>query len=211
MAAIAPHLKPGAILATYRLHQGFRAARPAAAAAGGRAPGPRAPDGGHRVLRPDAGFATLFEGRYVILTPPEGTDPAATASAARDVARCGAMIETWTRRRTTKSWPSSAPAAPDRLHHLLTADDLSQETRESVLKFAASGFRDFTRIAGSDVAMWRDVFLNNRPAVLEMLARFTEDAQAFGRAIRWGQEDFIVDRIQRGRKIRKELIEHKQA
>ncbi|MBX6747827.1 MAG: prephenate dehydrogenase/arogenate dehydrogenase family protein, partial [Acetobacteraceae bacterium] len=69
----------------------------------------------------------------------------------------------------------------------------------------------FTRIAASDVDMWRDVFLNNREALLEMLARFTEDAQAFGRAVRWGQAEFIEDRIRRGRKIRRGLIERHQA
>jgi len=92
-----------------------------------------------------------------------------------------------------------------------TADDLAEETKEAVLKFAASGFRDFTRIAASDVDMWRDVFLNNREALLEMLARFSEDAHAFGRAVRYGQAEFIEDRIRRGRKIRRELIERKQA
>jgi cyclohexadieny/prephenate dehydrogenase len=92
-----------------------------------------------------------------------------------------------------------------------TADDLAEETREAVLKFAASGFRDFTRIAASDVAMWRDVFLNNREALLEMLARFTEDAHALGRAVRYGETEFIEDRISRGRSIRRGLIERKQA
>ncbi|KXV73912.1 cyclohexadienyl dehydrogenase, partial [Acetobacter malorum] len=85
------------------------------------------------------------------------------------------------------------------------------ETRSEVLDFAASGFRDFTRIAASDPVMWRDVFLSNREALLEMLARFMEDAQAMARAIRWGDEDYIVDRIQRGRAIRKSLIENRQA
>jgi cyclohexadieny/prephenate dehydrogenase len=80
-----------------------------------------------------------------------------------------------------------------------------------VLKFAASGFRDFTRIAASDIDMWRDIFLNNREALLEMLARFTEDAHALGRAVRYGQAEFIEDRIKRGRKIRQGLIERHQA
>ena len=126
--------------------------------------------------------------------------------------RCGSTVE------------SMEPGHHDRvmaivshLPHLIafticgTADDLAQETREAVLRFAASGFRDFTRIAASDVDMWRDIFLNNREAVLEMLARLTEDAQAFGRAIRWGEAGFIEDRIRRGRKIRRSLIELKQA
>lgn len=103
------------------------------------------------------------------------------------------------------------------LPHLLafticgTADDLASETRSEVLDFAASGFRDFTRIAASDPIMWRDIFLSNREALLEMLGRFMEDAQAMARAIRWEDSDYIVDRIERGRKIRKSLIENKQA
>jgi cyclohexadieny/prephenate dehydrogenase len=88
---------------------------------------------------------------------------------------------------------------------------LSRAGCEAVLRFAASGFRDFTRIAAIDVDMWRDVFLNNREAVLEMLARFTEDAQAFGRAIRWGEAGFIEDRIRRAQSIRRGLIERQQA
>jgi cyclohexadieny/prephenate dehydrogenase len=103
------------------------------------------------------------------------------------------------------------------LPHLLafticgTADDLADETRQEVLRFAASGFRDFTRIAASDPTMWRDIFLNNREALLEMLARFTEDAQAMARAIRWGDAAYIEDKVMRGRKIRRSLIDLKQA
>ncbi len=80
-----------------------------------------------------------------------------------------------------------------------------------MLQFAASGFRDFTRIAASDPVMWRDIFLNNREALLEMLARFMEDAQAMARAVRWGDTGYIEDRINRGRKIRQSLIDIKQA
>ena len=103
------------------------------------------------------------------------------------------------------------------LPHLLafticgTADDLEGESRQQVLRYAAAGFRDFTRIAASDPVMWRDVFLNNREALLEMLGRFMEDAQAMARAVRWGDPDYIEDRIRRGRVIRQSLIELKQA
>ena len=103
------------------------------------------------------------------------------------------------------------------LPHLLafticgTADDLEGESRQEVLQFAATGFRDFTRIAASDPVMWRDIFLNNREALLEMLARFMEDAQAMARAVRWGDPAYIEDKIQRGRVIRRSLIELKQA
>jgi cyclohexadieny/prephenate dehydrogenase len=92
-----------------------------------------------------------------------------------------------------------------------TADDLADETRQEVMQFSASGFRDFTRIAASDPVMWRDIFLNNREALLEMLARFTEDAQAMARAIRWGDTDYIEDKVIRSRKIRQSLIDLKQA
>jgi cyclohexadieny/prephenate dehydrogenase len=92
-----------------------------------------------------------------------------------------------------------------------TADALEDESRQQVLKFAATGFRDFTRIAASDPVMWRDIFLNNREALLEMLQRFTEDAQAMARAVRWGDPAYIEERIQAGRVIRRSLIELKQA
>jgi cyclohexadieny/prephenate dehydrogenase len=92
-----------------------------------------------------------------------------------------------------------------------TADDLADETRQEVINFAASGFRDFTRIAASDPVMWRDIFLNNREALLEMLQRFMEDAQAMARAVRWGDAAYIEDKVERGRKIRRSLIERKQA
>ena len=97
-----------------------------------------------------------------------------------------------------------AAALPQRL-------DLADETRQQVLQFAATGFRDFTRIAASDPETWRDVFLNNREALLEMLQRFMEDAQAMARAVRWGDAAYIEDKVERGRKIRRSLIERKQA
>jgi len=212
MARIAPHLKPGAILTDAGSTKGsvIRDLTPLLPA--GVHLVPAHPMAGTEYSGPDAGFATLFEGRYVIVTPTEGTDPAAVEKVREFWRRCGSMIETMDPVTHDK-----VVAIVSHLPHLIafticgTADDLSEETRESVLKFAASGFRDFTRIAGSDVNMWRDVFLNNREAVLEMLARFTEDAQAFGRAIRWGEAGFIEDRIKRGRKIRHSLIERKQA
>jgi cyclohexadieny/prephenate dehydrogenase len=161
---------------------------------------------------PDAGFATLFDGRWCLLTPPPGTEAAAVARVEAFWRRLGSMVSVM------------EPAHHDRvlaivshLPHLIafticgTADDLADETRQQVLQFAATGFRDFTRIAASDPTMWRDVFLNNREALLEMLARFTEDAQAMARAVRWGDAAYIEDRIGRGRKIRRSLIELNQA
>ena len=211
-AAIAPHLAPGAILTDVGSTKQSVI----------RDVGPLVPEGIHFVPAhpvagteysgPDAGFTTLFQGRWCLLTPPPGTDEAAVEKVAELWRRCGSLIEVM------------EPAHHDRvlaivshLPHLLafticgTADDLADESRQQVLKFAASGFRDFTRIAASDPTMWRDVFLNNREALLEMLARFTEDAQAMARAVRWGDGGYIEDKIMRGRKIRRSLIELKQA
>jgi cyclohexadieny/prephenate dehydrogenase len=210
--AIAPHLAPGCILTDVGSTKQSVI----------RDVGPLVPEGIHFVPAhpvagteysgPDAGFSSLFDGRWCLLTPPPGTDPDATERMAEFWRRCGSMVS------------SMEPGHHDRvlaivshLPHLIafticgTADDLEGETRQEVLQFAASGFRDFTRIAASDPVMWRDIFLNNREALLEMLARFTEDAQAMARAVRWGDTAYIEDRIHRGRKIRQSLIELKQA
>ncbi|MGX9964427.1 prephenate/arogenate dehydrogenase family protein [Roseomonas sp. F4] len=212
MAQVAPHLKPGAIVTDVGSTKMSVL----------RDLGPLLPPGVHLVPAhpmagtefsgPDAGFPELFQGRYTILTPLPETDPEAVEKVRELWRRCGSMIETM-----DPATHDKVVAIVSHLPHLLafticsTADDLAEETKEQVLKFAASGFRDFTRIAASDPTMWRDVFLNNREALLEMLARFTEDAQALGRAVRWGEAGFIEDRIQRGRKIRKGLIDRKQA
>ena len=211
MRAIAPHLAPGCIVTDSGSTKGsvIRDIAPHLPAGVHLVPGH--PMAGTEFSGPDAGFADLFRGRYCILTP-NGADPAAVAQVAEFWRRAGSSVEVM-----DPATHDKVVAIVSHLPHLIafticsTADDLAQETREAVLKFAASGFRDFTRIASSDVDMWRDVFLNNREAVLEMLARFTEDSQALGRAIRWGERDFIEDRIKRGRKIRRSLIERKQA
>jgi cyclohexadieny/prephenate dehydrogenase len=212
MAQIAPHLAKGCVLTDVGSTKGSVV----------RDLSPLLPEGVHLVPAhpmagtehsgPDAGFAELFEGRYAIVTPLPGSDPAAVEKVRELWRRCGSMIET-----LDPVTHDKVVAMVSHLPHLIafticgTADDLAEETKEAVLNFAASGFRDFTRIAGSDVDMWRDIFLNNREALLEMLARFSEDAHALGRAVRYGQAEFIEDRIRRGRKIRRELIERKQA
>lgn len=212
MASIAPHLMPGAVLSDVGSTKGSVIRDLAPLLPAGVHLVPAHPMAGTEHSGPDSGFATLFEGRYCILTPEPGTDPAAVEKVAELWRRAGSMVETMDAATHDK-----VVAIVSHLPHLIafticgTADDLAEETREAVLKFAASGFRDFTRIAASDVDMWRDVFLNNREAVLEMLARFSEDAHAFGRAIRWGEAEFIEDRIRRGRTIRRGLIERKQA
>jgi cyclohexadieny/prephenate dehydrogenase len=172
---------------------------------------PAHPLAGTEYSGPDAGF-TLFQGRWTLLTPPAGTDEAAIARVEEFWRRCGSMVE-----RMEPGHHDRVLAIVSHLPHLLafticgTADDLAEETRREVTNFAASGFRDFTRIAASDPVMWRDIFLNNREALLEMLARFMEDAQAMARAVRWGDAAYIEDKVERGRKIRHNLIELKQA
>ncbi len=173
---------------------------------------PAHPIAGTEFSGPDAGFAELFQGRWTLLTPLPDGDPAATEQVAELWRRCGSMISVM-----DAAHHDRVMAMVSHLPHLLafticgTADDLEGETRREVLQFAASGFRDFTRIAASDPVMWRDIFMSNRDALLEMLARFTEDAQAMARAVRWGDSAYIEDRIERGRTIRRTLIEIKQA
>ena len=211
-ASIAPHLAPGAILSDVGSTKQSVIRDIGPLVPGGIHFVPAHPLAGTEHSGPDAGFATLFEGRWCLLTPPPGTDPDAVARIEELWRRMGSMVSVM------------EPAHHDRvlaivshLPHLIafticgTADDLADETRQQVLQFAATGFRDFTRIAASDPDMWRDVFLNNREALLEMLARFTEDAQAMARAVRWGDAAYIEDRIGRGRKIRRSLIELNQA
>ena len=173
---------------------------------------PAHPIAGTEHSGPDAGFAALFEGRWTLLTPLPGTDEAAIESVAELWRRCGSLVE-----RMEPGHHDRVLAIVSHLPHLIafticgTADDLADESRQEVVNFAASGFRDFTRIAASDPVMWRDIFLNNREALLEMLQRFMEDAQAMARAVRWGDSAYIEDKVERGRKIRRSLIERKQA
>ena len=212
MRHIAPHLSPGAVLTDVGSTKGSVVRDLAPLLPAGVHLVPAHPMAGTEHSGPDAGFPELFEGRYCIVTPLPDSDPAAVEKVKELWRRCGSMNETMDPITHDK-----VVAIVSHLPHLIafticgTADDLAEETKEAVLKFAASGFRDFTRIAASDVDMWRDVFLNNREAVLEMLSRFSEDAHAFGRAIRRGEAGFIEDRIERGRKIRRSLIERKQA
>ena len=211
-AAIAPHLAAGAILTDVgsTKQSVIRDVGPLVPA--GVHFVPAHPLAGTEYSGPDAGFTTLFQGRYTLIVPPPGTDEDAIERVAELWRRCGSMVE-----RMEPAHHDRVLAIVSHLPHLLafticgTADDLADESRSEVLRFAASGFRDFTRIAASDPVMWRDVFLNNREALLEMLARFLEDAQAMARAVRWGDAGYIEDKVERGRKIRRSLIELKQA
>ncbi len=210
--AIAPHLAPGCVLTDVgsTKQSVIRDVGPHVPAGVHFVPGH--PLAGTEYSGPDAGFTTLFQGRWTLLTPPPGTDAVAVEKVAELWRRCGSMIEVM-----EPGHHDRVLAVVSHLPHLLafticgTADALEDESRQQVLKFAASGFRDFTRIAASDPVMWRDIFLNNREALLEMLQRFTEDAQAMARAVRWGDPEYIEHRIQQGRAIRKSLIELKQA
>jgi cyclohexadieny/prephenate dehydrogenase len=210
--AIAPHLAPGAILTDVGSTKQSVIRDVGPLVPGGVHFVPAHPLAGTEYSGPDAGFAELFEGRWTLLTPPPGTDDDAVERTAELWRRCGSMVEVM-----EPGHHDRVLAIVSHLPHLIafticgTADDLEDESLQQVLKFAASGFRDFTRIAASDPTMWRDVFLNNKEALLEMLARFTEDAQAMARAVRWGDAAYIEDKVNRGRKIRRSLIELKQA
>jgi cyclohexadieny/prephenate dehydrogenase len=161
---------------------------------------------------PESGFAELFQGRWCILTPPAGTDTAAVERLAELWRRCGSMIEIM-----EAAHHDQVLAITSHLPHLIaycivgTVTGVEEATQKEVIKFSASGFRDFTRIAASDPVMWRDVFLNNREAVLEMLGRFSEDLAALQRNIRWGEGDKLAELFTRTRTIRRGIIEAKQA
>jgi cyclohexadieny/prephenate dehydrogenase len=161
---------------------------------------------------PEAGFAEMFRGRWCILTPPPGTDPTALDRMVRLWQSAGMKVETM-----SAEHHDMVLAMTSHLPHLIaytivgTATDLEETLKSEIIKFSAGGFRDFTRIAASDPVMWRDVFLSNREAVLEILQRFTEDLTALQRAIRWGEGAKLEDRFVRTRAIRRSIIEANQA
>lgn len=161
---------------------------------------------------PEAGFAELFIDRWCILTPPSGTDQDAVDKIRALWERIGSNVDVM-----EASHHDQVLAITSHLPHLIaytivgTADDLEDVLKQEVIKYSASGFRDFTRIAASDPTMWRDVFLNNREAVLEVLQRFTEDLTALQRAIRWGEGETLHALFSRTRQIRRGIIEARQA
>lgn len=211
-ARIGPHLAPGCILSDVgsTKQSVIRDVSPFVPAEVSFVPAH--PMAGTEFSGPDAGLASLFEGRWCLLIPLDGV----SAEAVEKIATLWRAFGSRTARMDA-AHHDRVLAIVSHLPHLIafticgTADDLADETREEVLEFAASGFRDFTRIAASDPVMWRDVFVNNKDALLEMFSRFSEDAQAMARAVRWGDTDYIEDKIKRGRKIRQSLITLKQA
>jgi cyclohexadieny/prephenate dehydrogenase len=209
-AAAAAGLEPGAILSDVGSVKGVVSEAMAAAAPAGVAVIPGHPIAGTEQSGPDAGFASLFENRWTILCPRESADPAYAAAVDRLSAfwrALGANVELMDERHH-----DLVLAVTSHLPHLIaynivgTADDLEGVTQGEVMKYSAGGFRDFTRIAASDPVMWRDVFLLNKDAVLEILGRFTEDLHALSRAIRWGEGEKLEALFTRTRAIRRGII-----
>ena len=206
-AEIAPALKPGAIVSDVG----------SVKAAVAEAVAPHLPEGVHLVPAhpvagtensgPDAGFASLFLNRWCILTPPEGADPEAVARVRQFWEGMAAIVEVM-----GAAHHDLVLAVTSHLPHLIaynivgTAEDLEAVTQSEVIKFSAGGFRDFTRIAASDPTMWRDVFLHNKEAVLEMLGRFNEDLALLTRAIRYGDGETLHRHFTRTRAIRRGIV-----
>ncbi|MBI1330741.1 MAG: prephenate/arogenate dehydrogenase family protein [Alphaproteobacteria bacterium] len=205
---MAPHLSKGAIISDVG----------SVKSAVVRDVGPHVPEGVHLIPAhpiagteqsgPEAGFAELFEGRWCILTPPPGADAAAVGKLRAFWEALGSNVDVMEPRHH-----DLVLAITSHVPHLIaynivgTADDLETVTQGEVIKYSAGGFRDFTRIAASDPTMWRDVFLNNREAVLEILQRFNEDLSALQRAIRWGDGDMLFNLFTRTRAIRRSIID----
>ena len=172
---------------------------------------PAHPVAGTERSGPEAGFAALFHNRWCILTPPEGADVGAVGKVQAFWERLGANVEIM-----EAGHHDLVLAITSHLPHLIaytivgTASDLEGVTQSEVIKYSAGGFRDFTRIAASDPTMWRDVFLTNKDAVLEMLQRFSEDLTALQRAIRWGDGDALFDLFTRTRAVRRSIIDEGQ-
>ena len=157
---------------------------------------------------PDAGFATLFKDRWCVLTPPPEADPGAVSRLAALWRGMGSRVE-----QMSPEHHDRVLAITSHLPHLIaytivgTATDLADDIKSEVIKYSAGGFRDFTRIAASDPVMWRDVFLRNKDAVLEVMQRFNEDLTALQRAIRRGEGQTLEDLFSRTRAIRRGVIE----
>ncbi|WP_445680640.1 prephenate/arogenate dehydrogenase family protein [Radicibacter daui] len=210
--AIGPALKPGAIVSDTGSTKASVIADLSPSLPAGVALVPAHPVAGTEHSGPEAGFAELYIDRWCILTPPEGSDPAAVAKVEALWKGCGSNIEIM-----EAGHHDRVLAVTSHVPHLIaytivgTAQDLETASAQEVIKFSAGGFRDFTRIAASDPTMWRDVFLHNRGAVLEILQRFSEDLTALQRAIRWGDGEQLHAFFTRTRGIRRKVIDARQA
>ncbi len=169
---------------------------------------PGHPIAGTEYSGPDAGFASLFENRWCILTPLGGTEDNAIARLTGFWQACGSNVDIMDADHHDRvlSITSHLPQLIA-FNIVTTAADLEEVTQQEVIKYSAGGFRDFTRLAASDPTMWRDVYLNNKQAVLELLGRFSEDMSALQRAIRWGDGDMLFDTFTRARGIRQRIID----
>ena len=205
---IAPRLRPGALLSDVGSVKQAAFAQIAPLLSDGIHFIPGHPVAGTEFSGPEAGFAELFENRWCILTPKPDADKDALERLSDFWTRMGSKVEIM-----DAEHHDLVLAITSHVPHLIaynivgTASDLEEVTQSEVIKYSAGGFRDFTRIAASDPTMWRDVFLNNKEAVLEMLGRFTEDLTALQRAIRWGDGDALFSHFTRTRAIRKSIIE----
>jgi cyclohexadieny/prephenate dehydrogenase len=206
-AAIGPHLTKGAIVSDVGSVKGAVVRDVSPHLPEGVAFVPAHPVAGTEHSGPEAGFAELFINRWSILTPPEGTEERATQRIRAFWEAMGANVEIM-----TPDHHDLVLAITSHVPHLIaynivgTAADMEKVTQSEVIKFSAGGFRDFTRIAASDPTMWRDVFLTNKDAVLEMLGRFNEDLLALQRMIRWGDGDGLHELFTRTRAIRRGII-----
>jgi cyclohexadieny/prephenate dehydrogenase len=211
MAAIAPGLKPGSTVSDVGSVKESVSEAMQSIAPEGVFVIPGHPIAGSEQSGPDAGFAELFHDRWTILTPITARTEDAYALAVARLSSfwrtLGAQVELMDDKHH-----DLVLAVTSHLPHLIaynivgTAADLEEVTRAEVMKYSAGGFRDFTRIAASDPTMWRDIFIANREAVLDVLGRFTEDLQALSRAIRWGEADKLHDLFSRTREIRRGII-----
>ena len=208
--AAAPAMKPGATVTDVGSVKGSVAAALTAALPDNVFIVPGHPIAGTEHSGPDAGFAELFQSRWVILTPQPRQDEAyleAVGQLSEFWRGLGANVEQMDDRHH-----DLVLAVTSHLPHLIaynivgTAADMEEVTQAEVMKYSAGGFRDFTRIAASDPTMWRDVFVANKEAVLEILGRFTEDLQALSRQIRWGESDKLFELFTRTREIRRGII-----
>ncbi|AYG60728.1 prephenate/arogenate dehydrogenase family protein [Rhizobium jaguaris] len=207
-AEISAHLKPGAIVTDVGSTKASVIAQMQPHMPSNVHFIPGHPIAGTEKSGPDAGFAGLFEGRWCIFTPIPGTDEQAIKRLRHFWETLGSRVD-----EMDAAHHDKVLAIVSHLPHLIaynivgTADDLETVTESEVIKYSASGFRDFTRLAASDPTMWRDVCLHNRDAILEMLARFSEDLAYLQRAIRWGEGDKIFDLFTRTRAIRRSIVE----
>jgi len=209
---IAPHLKDGAILTDTGSVKAsvIEAIKPFCRSGIHFVPGH--PIAGTEFSGPESGFSTLFEGRWCILTPLPDVSVRAVEAVTHLWEGCGSKVEIM-----DVKYHDLVLGITSHLPHLIaytivgTANDLEDDIKSEVIKYSASGFRDFTRIAASDPTMWRDVFLSNKDAVLEILQRFNEDLTAMQRAIRKGDGEYLYRRFGETREIRKAIIDSGQA